>query len=59
MRGEGSLDVAMPDVAHVCDSLVGGSQNFAADRQLARRLLDVCPAVRDAVRENGVVAPSE
>ena len=52
MIGEGSLDVTKPNVARVCNSLAGGSQNFAADRELAGRLLEICPEVRDAVREN-------
>ena len=32
--------------------LAGGRNNFSADRELAGRLLEICPSLRGAVREN-------
>ena len=44
-----------PDVAHparVYDCLLGGKDNFAADRQAAARLLEAIPGAAVAAREN-------
>ena len=41
-----------PSVARVHDALLGGHDNFAADRELAGRLLEICPDLGSAAREN-------
>jgi S-adenosyl methyltransferase len=46
------IDTSRPNVARVCDALLGGRDNYAADREQAERLLEVCPSLRDVVREN-------
>jgi hypothetical protein len=45
-------DMSQPNVARVHDALLGGHDNFAADRELAGRLLEICPGLGSAVREN-------
>ena len=37
-----AIDFTKPNAARVRDVLLGGQQNFAADRQLAERLLGIC-----------------
>lgn len=37
------LDLSTPSVARVCDFITGGTENFSADRALARRLLTAAP----------------
>src|SRR2546430_407852 len=44
--------LTVPNVACIYDVLVGGANNFAADRAEAERLLGVCPGLRGVVREN-------
>jgi O-methyltransferase involved in polyketide biosynthesis len=44
----------MPSIARVYDFLLGGRTNFAADRELAKRLLADVPQVAEMVRENKV-----
>jgi S-adenosyl methyltransferase len=46
------FDAAVPNVARVYDVLLGGKDNFAADRQVAARLLEVVPGAAVAAREN-------
>jgi O-methyltransferase involved in polyketide biosynthesis len=46
------IDTSRPNVARVCDALLGGRDTYAADRELAERLLEICPSLRDAVRDN-------
>jgi hypothetical protein len=41
-----------PSIARVYDFLLGGKDNFAADRELGERLLALNPLVSDLVREN-------
>ncbi|SDK19363.1 SAM-dependent methyltransferase [Nonomuraea jiangxiensis] len=41
------VDPARPSVARVHDALLGGVENFAADRSVAHRLKDAVPAVVD------------
>jgi hypothetical protein len=48
----GKFDTSRPNVARVCDVLLGGKDNFAADRELAERLLEICPSLRHVVRGN-------
>ncbi len=47
-----ALDVSKPNVASAYDFLLGGKDNFAADRELADTLLAIYPATRQMVREN-------
>jgi S-adenosyl methyltransferase len=49
---QGSFAVDVPNVARVYDVLLGGKDNFAADRQAAARLLDAVPGAAVAAREN-------
>jgi O-methyltransferase involved in polyketide biosynthesis len=42
----------LPSVARVYDYLNGGKDNFAADRELAQRLIDVFPPIVVTVQEN-------
>jgi hypothetical protein len=46
------VDVDRPNVARVYDALLGGSHNFAADRDVANALAAIDPIVRDAARAN-------
>jgi hypothetical protein len=47
-----SFDPTVPNVARVYDVLLGGKDNFAADRQAAARLLEAVPGAAVAAREN-------
>ena len=49
---ERNFDPNVPNVARVYDVLLGGKDNFAADRQAAARLLEVVPGAAVAAREN-------
>ncbi len=46
------LDTDRPSVARLYDYLLGGTHNFAADRELARKLLQAEPNARYIVSEN-------
>ena len=46
------VDLATPNTARIYDYLLGGKDNYAADREVAERLLDVIPEARTAAREN-------
>jgi O-methyltransferase involved in polyketide biosynthesis len=46
------LDTSKPNVARAYDFLLGGKDNFPADRDLAGKLLAIYPATRQMVREN-------
>jgi hypothetical protein len=52
LPGPAGLDVTIPNVARVYDRLLGGKDNFAADRQAAARLLEAVPGAAVAAREN-------
>jgi hypothetical protein len=45
-------DPTMPNVARIYDWLLGGKDNFAADRQAGEALLDAVPGAAVAAREN-------
>ncbi len=45
-------DTSRPNVARAYDYLLGGKDNFAADRELAEKILAIYPASRQMVREN-------
>src|SRR5512146_2162671 len=46
------IDTSKPHPARVYDYFLGGKDNFAADREVARQALAVAPSMRTAVREN-------
>jgi hypothetical protein len=46
------FDSTVPHSARMYDYLLGGKDNFAADREAAERLVAINPAARRAVREN-------
>ncbi|PWU48488.1 hypothetical protein DLJ47_28185 [Micromonospora sp. S4605] len=48
------LDLSRPNAARMYDYFLGGSHNFAADRQAADAVLAVAPHVADAARANRV-----
>jgi hypothetical protein len=52
LMNEQSFDTRTPNVARVYDCLLGGKDNFAADRQAAARLLEAVPSAAVAAREN-------
>src|SRR6202030_3031030 len=43
---------ATPHPARMYDALLGGKDNYAADRQAVRQLLEAAPEVRDSARAN-------
>jgi hypothetical protein len=47
-----SIDIDRPSVARMYDYFLGGSHNFAADRQLAEQALSVFPDAPHIVRAN-------
>jgi O-methyltransferase involved in polyketide biosynthesis len=46
------IDVTRPSVARVYDFWLGGKDNFAADRDMGRRMAEVNPALPQLVRQN-------
>jgi hypothetical protein len=48
----GRLDTTRPNVARVYDYLLGGYESFAADREQAAALLEICPSLGVAAFEN-------
>jgi len=46
------LDTSIPNVARVYDYLLGGKDNFAADRDLGKQLLDAFPQSAWIARQN-------
>jgi len=46
------FDASTPSIARVYDYFLGGRDNFAADRVLAQRLIDIFPPIPVTVREN-------
>jgi hypothetical protein len=46
------VDVERANVARVYDALLGGTHNFAADRDVARAMTTIMPSARDAARAN-------
>jgi SAM-dependent methyltransferase len=47
-----NIDTTRPNVARIYDYLLGGKDNFAVDREAARRLLEVSPDMAGIVRDN-------
>jgi O-methyltransferase involved in polyketide biosynthesis len=50
--GPPGIDTSVPNVARVYDRLLGGSDNFAADRAQAAKLTEVDPSLPFVVRQN-------
>jgi O-methyltransferase involved in polyketide biosynthesis len=46
------FDASTPSIARVYDYLLNGKDNFAADREVAEKLLAVAPLTADVTREN-------
>ena len=42
----GDIDLERPSVARVWDYLLGGAHNFAVDREVAQKTLEMMPEVR-------------
>src|SRR6266852_7447224 len=51
-RGPGGIDTTTPNVARSYDYLLGGKDNFAADREAAKRLIEAIPDVAAIARDN-------
>jgi O-methyltransferase involved in polyketide biosynthesis len=48
----GELDASVPSIARVYDYFLGGKDNFASDRALADRMIEMAPLVPAITREN-------
>jgi S-adenosyl methyltransferase len=48
----GDIDATRPNVARIYDYLLGGKDNFAADREAAKLLLKAAPDMAGIVRDN-------
>jgi O-methyltransferase involved in polyketide biosynthesis len=46
------LDSGLSNVARIYDALLGGKDNYAADREAARRLVEAVPDAQRAARDN-------
>src|SRR4249919_874280 len=46
------IDITRPNVARIYDYLLGGKDNFAADREAARQLIEAIPDVAAIARDN-------
>jgi S-adenosyl methyltransferase len=46
------IDTTRPHPARMYDALLGGKDNYAADRQAVRQVLRAAPEVRDSARAN-------
>ena len=51
-RALGEFDTTKPNIARMNDYLLGGKDNFAADRQVAERLLAIAPEMKTVMAEN-------
>jgi S-adenosyl methyltransferase len=49
---QNGIDISRPNVARIYDYLLGGKDNFAADREAARRLIEAIPDVAAIARDN-------
>ena len=48
----GDIDLERPSVARIWDYLLGGAHNFAADRLVAQKTIEVMPEVRSAALQH-------
>ena len=48
----GGIDTTTPNVARIYDYLLGGKDNFAVDREAAKRLIAASPDMAGIVRDN-------
>lgn len=46
------IDASVPSPARIYDSLIGGKDNYAADRQVAARLMEINPNIQSSAIEN-------
>jgi hypothetical protein len=46
------LDISRPHMARVYDYFLGGKDHFAADREMADRIVEANPTIRTAARAN-------
>src|ERR1700761_6623313 len=46
------IDTSVPNVARIYDYILGGKDNFAADRKAAQQLLAALPDIAGTVRDN-------
>ena len=51
-RAPGDVDTTTPNVARIYDYLLSGKDNFAADREAAKRLIAAIPDVAKIARDN-------
>src|SRR5215472_17326208 len=51
-RPPGGIDTSTPNIARIYDYLLGGKDNFAADRGAAERLIGAIPDVAAIARDN-------
>jgi SAM-dependent methyltransferase len=51
-RAPGGIDTGTPNVARIYDYLLGGKDNFAADRDAAKRLIAAIPDAAEIARDN-------
>jgi SAM-dependent methyltransferase len=47
-----NIDASVPNAARVYDFFLGGKDNFATDRELAQKILEVLPDTADVCRDN-------
>ena len=53
-----TIDVEQPSAARIYDYLLGGSHNFAADREFARQAIAIMPAAATNQVHHGLGLPS-
>jgi SAM-dependent methyltransferase len=51
-QAPGGIDTTRPNVARIYDYLLGGKDNFAVDREAAKRLIEAIPDVAAIARDN-------
>ena len=51
-RAPGGIDTTTPNVARIYDYLLRGKDNFAADREAAKRLIKAIPDIAGIARDN-------
>ena len=51
-RALGGIDTTRPNVARIYDFLLGGKDNFAADREAVAELIAMIPDVAAIARDN-------